>query len=113
MDNNHVDISGLSIEELWGLREEIGSRIGHLQEEAARKAFEQMEQVAAGVGMSLKELVEKFGPKTRTKPRKNNIVRYRNPQNPEETWSGRGRKPNWIDRELQGGGKLEDYAVAG
>ena len=112
MANQPIDLSGLSIEELQSLRGQLDDRIVQLQEETVRKAFEQMEQVAAGVGMSLKELVDQFGPKSRGKSRGKRVaVKFRNPENREETWTGKGRKPNWIDREVSAGRRLEDFAV--
>jgi DNA-binding protein H-NS len=39
--------------------------------------------------------------------------KYRNPDNPSETWAGRGLKPRWISAALKGGKKLEDFAIAG
>ena len=38
--------------------------------------------------------------------------KYRNPANPAETWSGRGRQPAWVQTHVAGGGKVEDLAIA-
>ena len=39
-------------------------------------------------------------------------VKYRDPQNPENTWSGRGRMPRWMAAAMKGGkAKKEDYLV--
>ena len=37
--------------------------------------------------------------------------RYRNPRNAAETWSGRGRRPAWIEAALAEGVSLEDLEV--
>lgn len=37
------------------------------------------------------------------------MIRYRNPANPSETWSGRGKKPRWMELAMQDGMKLEDF----
>jgi DNA-binding protein H-NS len=39
--------------------------------------------------------------------------RYRNPENPAETWAGRGLKPRWLTGAIKGGKKLEDFAIEG
>jgi DNA-binding protein H-NS len=39
--------------------------------------------------------------------------KYRNPENPAETWAGRGLKPRWLSAALKGGNKLEDFLIAG
>lgn len=38
-------------------------------------------------------------------------VKYRNKDNPEETWTGRGRQPKWLAARLAKGAKLADFAV--
>jgi DNA-binding protein H-NS len=37
--------------------------------------------------------------------------KYRNPDNPEETWAGRGLKPRWLAAALKTGKKLEDFSI--
>ncbi len=37
--------------------------------------------------------------------------KYRNPDNPSETWAGRGLKPRWLAAALKSGKKLEDFAI--
>ena len=37
--------------------------------------------------------------------------KYRNPENPEETWAGRGLKPRWLTAALKSGGSIEDFAI--
>jgi DNA-binding protein H-NS len=39
--------------------------------------------------------------------------KYRNPENPSETWAGRGLKPRWLAAGLKAGKKLEDFAIGG
>src|SRR5919199_6332589 len=38
--------------------------------------------------------------------------RYRNPDNPAETWAGRGRKPKWVEEKLAYGATLEDLLIS-
>src|ERR1700729_3920140 len=45
------------------------------------------------------------GPKGAVAPK------YRNPENPTETWAGRGLKPRWLVAAMKGGKKLEDFAI--
>jgi DNA-binding protein H-NS len=39
-------------------------------------------------------------------------AKYRNPDNPSETWAGRGLKPRWLAAALKSGKKLEHFAIA-
>src|SRR5579864_6672657 len=38
--------------------------------------------------------------------------KYRNPDNPSETWAGRGLRPRWLAAALKGGKKLEHFAIS-
>jgi len=38
--------------------------------------------------------------------------KYRNPQNPSETWAGRGLKPLWLAAAIKAGKKLEHFSIA-
>jgi DNA-binding protein H-NS len=37
--------------------------------------------------------------------------KYRNLENPAETWAGRGLKPRWLAAALKSGKKLEDFSI--
>jgi DNA-binding protein H-NS len=39
--------------------------------------------------------------------------KYRNPENPAETWAGRGLKPRWLAAALKSGKKLDDFMIGG
>jgi DNA-binding protein H-NS len=39
--------------------------------------------------------------------------KYRNPENPAETWAGRGLKPRWLAAAIKSGNKLEDFLIPG
>lgn len=49
-------------------------------------------------------------------PRKGTGVKvppkYRNPANPEQTWTGRGKQPRWMAEEVSKGKKPEDFLIA-
>ncbi|MDK8873411.1 H-NS histone family protein [Paracoccus sp. SSJ] len=66
-----------------------------------------IDTVAKEHGFSLGELAEI----TPAQKRATVAPKYRHPENPEITWSGRGRKPAWIVEGLEAGKSLEDFAI--
>ncbi|NUS37805.1 MAG: H-NS histone family protein [Lysobacter sp.] len=38
-------------------------------------------------------------------------AKYRNPANPKETWTGRGKQPRWLASETATGRKLDDFLI--
>lgn len=37
--------------------------------------------------------------------------RYRNPENPEQTWTGRGKQPAWLHAAIAAGADLDDFLI--
>ena len=41
------------------------------------------------------------------------LPKYKNPKNPTEIWSGRGKQPLWVREQLEAGKKLDQFLIAG
>lgn len=116
-----IDIDGLSAKELQALIVKANQRKKRL---AKRKPLTQVKKELAAVakkaGYTLAEIFGGNGakaPKTRAPrksgPKKGGKVppKYRNPANPQETWSGRGKPPRWMAAEIAKGKKPEDFLI--
>lgn len=55
--------------------------------------------------------VTKPAPKLATKSKVVSKAKYKNPDNPKQTWSGMGRKPAWFIAQLEAGKKPEGLAA--
>lgn len=106
-----VDLNNLSTEELEQVIAEARARIEHKREEAVVKARAEIERIAASTGYSVKDLLGMGKPRPRAGTAKAAAVadKYRNPRNPEQSWSGRGKRPRWLQEQLAKGGKLESF----
>ena len=40
------------------------------------------------------------------------LPKYKNPKNPTEIWSGRGKQPLWVREQLEAGKKLDQFLIA-
>lgn len=102
-----MDIAALSFTELKNLLEQITTAIE--QQEAAKKAEakKQIMELAKSYGLSLDEVLSK----ATTAARKPVEAKYKNPNDASQTWSGRGRKPVWVQALLDEGFSLEDLAI--
>jgi len=109
-----VDLSALTIEQLNEVISEAQRLIKTKKKAQLKAARAQIEKVAADFGYTLEELIvgktveqEEVPVKTR-KPVE---IRYRNPANDVETWTGRGKQPRWLAAAIAAGKALEDFAV--
>lgn len=107
IQHRDIDLSRLSIGELKRLAERANKQIKTLENEQRKEAFKKLDDLAAQLGLTRADLVARYG----TKKRDPLPAKYRNPGNPKETWTGRGRKPTWVSDHLGSGGKLEELAI--
>lgn len=105
------DISNLSVEELRKLTAEAQALIESKKDQEVEDAFNQIQQIAESVGMSLEQFIEYGAQKRKKTTRKSVEPRYRNKTNSAETWTGRGKQPRWLVAELEKGAKLEDFLI--
>lgn len=105
-----MDISNLSLPELYDLQKKLPAEIKRREESGRIKVLQELRNIAQGHGFSLEELVELKTQKVRKSPG-TVAVKYRHPQNPELQWTGRGRTPRWVQEWEANGGSLNDLAV--
>lgn len=107
MAKNGIDLSKLSIEELQTLAQDIETEIVTRRAAEKERVLNQMRELAASLGMTLEELVRgERGVGAAAPPR------YRHPDNPGLTWSGRGKRPTWVNEALASGKTLDDLAAS-
>lgn len=106
--SNSVDLSKFSMEELQALAQDIEAEIIARREAERDRVLQQMRELAGSLGMTLEEVVrgEKGGRSTGSVPPK-----YRHPDNPGLTWTGRGKRPSWVNDWLASGKSLDDATV--
>lgn len=106
------DLDNMSREELLALRKNVEKALNDYEERQRRKALAAAEQVARSFGLKLTDLVGNGkGRAGGAKGAASGTVKYVNPENPDETWSGRGRRPAWVRAALEAGRSLEDLAA--
>lgn len=105
----NYDLDALSREELLKLRTDVEKALATLAERERQAALDAAEEAARAHGFSLKDLTGVSSAKAKTKAK--NPPKYRHPDNPEVTWTGRGRKPQWIKEAEEAGQDISDFAV--
>ncbi|MFC3059153.1 H-NS histone family protein [Paenirhodobacter populi] len=101
-----LDLNALSFSELKQLQKDVDKAIGTYETRRRAEAKAELESRAKELGFSLSDLLE--GPAARKRV---SVPKYRNPADPEQTWTGRGRKPGWIAEALAQGKPIEDFEI--
>jgi DNA-binding protein H-NS len=102
------DLEALSLGELKKMQKDVAKAISTFEDRQKAEARAKVEAVARDLGYSLAELV---GTETKT-TRAPVTVKYRHPENPALTWSGRGRKPQWFVDAMEVGKTTSDLAIS-
>ena len=102
------DLSAMSRKELLELKNGIEDALKAAEVRERKEAIKAAEEAAAKYGFSLDEIT---GAPRATGKKQKAAAKYRNPNNPEETWSGRGRKPHWVHAALTSGLDISELEI--
>jgi DNA-binding protein H-NS len=92
----------MSIDTLSKLKRQVESALASKVAETRRMLESKLAELT-GVGT---KSPRRGGTRGKVRPK------YRNPDNPSETWAGRGLKPRWLTAALKAGKKLEHFSIA-
>ena len=94
----------MSYAELLKLEERIQAAIAAKRVEDAASTKEALRAMAEKAGFSLSDLFGKRGGR-----KGSGEVKFRNPKDTSQTWTGRGRKPNWLVDAVKKGAKIDTF----
>ncbi len=106
------NLDKMSLKELVELEARVAKAIAVMREKERAELKRKMAELAETHGFSVNELFGGGrGGRGAGKSKSLGVARYANPDNRSDTWTGRGRKPNWLLERLKKGAKLEDFAI--
>ncbi len=108
-----INLDSLSVAELEDLIEKAADLIEKKRSDALVSAKAEIEKIAAATGYSVEELLGLRAGKTKKAAAAKKPVadKYRNPKDHTQTWTGRGKRPRWLQEVLDNGGKLENFLI--
>jgi len=92
-----AELDRMSTDDLWSLHVEVSQLLEQkIQQEKLR----------------LEERLKRLGtPVSGRRPYPPVLPKYFNPDQPSETWSGRGKRPRWLVAQLKSGRRVEDFRI--
>jgi DNA-binding protein H-NS len=97
-------LGSMSTDGLWMLREKVAATL-------AAKIAAEKEVLEHRLRLLKRVRVE---PTVKTAERRRYPVvfpKFRNPDEPSETWAGRGKRPRWLIAQLGSGKQLDDFLI--
>jgi DNA-binding protein H-NS len=102
----------MSVDELWQLHEEIGRILSARLTTEKQELEKRLAQLHRESHERDPELRSSSGAVRRRRKYPEVLPKYRNPDTPTETWSGRGKQPRWLVAALKTGHRIEEFAIA-
>ena len=98
---NSIDLKGLNVDELTALVGKVQTEMASREKRKRQELRAELERRVAAEGYKMGDVFPELGTGASTGRRRRKMpAKYRNPQNPEETWTGIGRSPKWVQEIL-------------
>jgi DNA-binding protein H-NS len=105
---NQMNLKSMSISRLTDLRHRVEGALASKVIDQRRALESELAKLSRLQGAkTLRKNGSGFGLRGPVAPK------YRNPQNPEETWAGRGLRPKWLSAAIKGGKSADDFLIRG
>ena len=112
-----MKLASLSLNELEVIQKKVNREIQKRRSKAQEEGLKKIKLIAAECGLTATELkgissTKRSVARKKIAQKRGPVApKYRDPSNAENTWTGRGRKPKWVEAFLNGGGRLEQITI--
>jgi DNA-binding protein H-NS len=100
-----TNFDSMSIDELWTLQNNV-------KEMLAAKIAKQKSILEMRLSQLAQRLTVRPQGQSGRRPYPRVLPKYRNRDQPSETWSGRGKQPRWLTAQLRSGKRIEDFIIS-
>ena len=95
-----IDLESLDIDQLAELLAKAQTEIASREKVNRKELRAELERRVAAEGYRMGDLFPELGAGASSGARRTRPAKYRDPQNPERTWSGIGRTSKWVQAIL-------------
>ena len=103
-----MQVDKLSLKEINELEVKLAKAKANAREKARGEYRDKIDRMLDGTGFTVAEL---YGLNTKGRGKGKSAAKYANPDDRSQTWTGRGRKPNWLVLRLKKGAKVDDFSL--
>lgn len=98
-------LAKLSIDDLWSFHKQICLMLEQRLQNERSKLQHRLDELGRKLGGTSADIPQRR-PYPKVEPK------FRNPEDPLTTWSGRGRQPRWVIDLLSAGRAMEDFRIS-
>jgi DNA-binding protein H-NS len=97
-----------TLQELIKQRDELNARIEAMQKELRAQILSEIRATMREYDLRIEDMAS--GSKSVQRDRGQVAAKYRNPVT-QQTWSGRGKRPQWVHEALAEGKSLDEFSI--
>lgn len=101
---NSDQLKEMSVEALENLIANAQDLMDEYERNKKQEVIKEIKALAASANLNI-DIKEEEPPKMKGK----GVMKYRNPEDPRQTWTGRGKRPKWLNDALASGKNLDDF----
>ena len=106
------DLGNMTYAELSELRDSVDAAMIEAKSSEKKSLRAKMEALAGEFGLTIDEVLGSKRGNGRGSTKGSTVaVKYRNPKDETQTWSGRGRRPLWLAAAAKKGQNIETFLV--
>ena len=107
------NLDAMPVDEMWQLHEEISAALSIRLTSEKRELEKRLAQLRGEKEMRRSDAADNHAKDTPRERRKYPTVfaKYQNPNEPSETWSGRGKQPRWLTAALKTGRTIDEFLI--
>ena len=93
-----AELDRMSTDDLWSLHVEVSQLLQQRIQQEKLRLEERLKRLQTPVASG-------------RRPYPPVLPKYFNPDQPSETWTGRGKRPRWLVAQLKSGRRIEDFRI--
>ena len=106
-----MDLSTLSVIQLRDLQQQIPQELKRREAQDKVNILNEVRAFAKARGYAIEDLIGKEAKVKSSGPTGKVKVKYRHPSDATLEWTGRGRKPKWVEAWIAGGSSIDALLV--
>lgn len=108
-----INLDSLTPAELQALIKSAEAQMQSARKTHIQEVRSKIDGLLKTTGLTIDEVYPRRGAHGGNAPRAAVVPKYRNPENPAQTWSGRGKRPLWFSEALKKRGVTADSMLIG
>jgi DNA-binding protein H-NS len=103
-----ISVEKMTLKQIEGLEAQIAAAKAKAADAAKAELKAKIDALLTGSDFTISDIYPMAG---RGRNKSKSAAKYANPEDRSQTYTGRGRRPKWLEARLKKGAKMDDFAI--